>query len=77
MVKKGSPKRLWDQCIELEGLIHYRTAHSSYELGGEVPETRITGNTSNISNICEYECYQWVMFCDEPITYIDLPAVMR
>ena len=52
---KGSPKRLWDHYIELEALVRSHTAHSVYVLDGEVSETRMTGQTAKISNICEYE----------------------
>jgi hypothetical protein len=37
MLKTGSPKRLWDHCIELEGLIRSHTANDIYSTGGEVP----------------------------------------
>ena len=48
--------------------MHSHKAHSVYEIGGEVPETRVTIQTANIINICEYEWYQWLMFFDKPIT---------
>ena len=66
LFKTCSPKRLWDHSIELAALIRFHTAHSNSELEGEVPDTRMTGQTSNISHICDYEWYKWVMFCDGP-----------
>ena len=39
----GSPKVLWDHCIELMSLIRSHTAHTSYDIQGEVPETIMTG----------------------------------
>ena len=50
-------------------LICYHTAHTSYELQGEVPETIMTGQTADISNICEYDWYEWVMFLDNVTSY--------
>ena len=55
MIQKGSPQHLWDHCIELEALIQSHTAHNMYALDGEVPETMMTEQTTDSSNICEYE----------------------
>ena len=40
-----------------------------YMLYGEVPETEMKGQASDISHICEFSWYQWVMFCDGPVQY--------
>ena len=53
----------------MAALIRPHTSHSNYELEGEVPETRMTGHTAEISNICEYEWYKWVMFRYGPTSY--------
>ena len=45
MIEKGSPKKLWDDFIELEAFIWSHTAHISFELDGEVPFTRMTQQT--------------------------------
>ena len=39
-------------------LIRYHTAHTAYELQGEVPDTIMIGQTADISNICEYDWYE-------------------
>ena len=49
MEKAGSPKKLWDHLLELEALIRSNTAHNIYQLKGEVPETMVSGETSDIS----------------------------
>jgi hypothetical protein len=64
MLKTGSPKRLWDHFIKLEGLIRSHTANDIYSTGGEVPETIMKGGIADISQICEYGWYDWVMFRD-------------
>jgi hypothetical protein len=61
MIKTGAPKCLWDHCIELEGLIHSHTANDIYATGGKVPETIMKGGTADISQICKFEWYDWVM----------------
>ena len=50
-------------------LIRSHTAHTAYELQGEVPETIMIGQTEDISNICEYDWYEWVMFLDNVTSY--------
>jgi hypothetical protein len=52
MIKTGSPRVLWDHCIELEVLICSLTSNNIYMTNGKVPETIMTGSTTNISHIC-------------------------
>ena len=76
IIKTGSPKHLWDHFIKLQALISPHTAPSNYELDGKVPETRMTRQTADISNICEYSCYEWVMFRYQPIIYPHFPVIL-
>ena len=62
MLKTHSPKRLWDNCIELEAYIRSHTANVHYHLKGEVPKTVISGETSDISKFAEYTWYEWINF---------------
>ena len=62
MLKQGSPKRLWDHCLELQALIRSNTALDIHGLDGQVPETVMSGQTADISAICEFEWFQLVMF---------------
>ena len=71
IISTGSPKVLWDHCIKLIALIWSHTAHTVYELQGEVPETIMTGQMVDISNICEYDWYEWVMFPDNTTSFPD------
>ena len=64
MVKTRTPKVLWDNCLEYESMIRSNTAHDIYELGGEVPETIVSGETSDISQLCELGWYEWCKFRD-------------
>jgi hypothetical protein len=71
MMKTGSPKVLWDHCIELEALIRSNTSNDIYMTSGEVLETIMTGSTADISHICEFAWYDWVMFRDNILTFPD------
>ncbi len=62
MIRTGAPKCLWDHCIELEGLICSHTANDIYATDGEVLETIMKGGTADISQICKFAWYDWVMF---------------
>ena len=57
MLKSGYPKSLWDHCIELEALIRSHTALDIYGLEGQVPETVMSGQTGDISSLCEFEWF--------------------
>ena len=67
--KTGFPNHLWDHYIELQALIISRTDHSNYELDSKVLATRMTGQTADISNICEYSWYERIIFRYQHITY--------
>lgn len=60
MAKTKCPEKLWDHCLELEAYIRSNTALNSYELQGEVPETLLSGQTSDISPFIECGFYDWV-----------------
>jgi hypothetical protein len=60
MVKRKSPGKLWDHCLELEGYVRSNTAIDSYELQGQVPETIVSGQTADISPFAEFGWYEWV-----------------
>jgi hypothetical protein len=69
MMKTGSPKVLWDHCIELEALVFSNTSNDIYLTNGEVPETFMTGSTAGISHICKFTWFDWVMFRDNIPTF--------
>ena len=71
MMKTGSPKVHWDHCIELEAMIRSNTSNDIFMTNGQVPETVMTGSTSDISHICEFAWYDWVMFRDNIPTFPD------
>jgi hypothetical protein len=76
MIKTGSPRVLWDHCIELEVLICSLTSNNVYMTNGEVPETIMTGSTADISHICEFGWYDWVMFRDNLPTLPDNKLIL-
>ena len=69
MMKQRSPKKLWDDCLDLESYIRSNTAHDIFTLNAKVPETVMSGETSDISQFCEFEWYEWVYFRDQTVSY--------
>ena len=61
-LKSGTPKRFWDDCLELESYIRSITTYDIYKLDGEVPKTVMDKEMSNKSQFCEFEGFEWVMF---------------
>jgi hypothetical protein len=57
MVCAGAPKPFWANAIELEAYVCSNTTHDIYILQGEVPETVMSGETSDISQFCEFAFY--------------------
>jgi hypothetical protein len=71
MIRTGSPKPLWDHCLELEALVRSCTCNDIYMTPGQVPETIMTGSTADISHITEFGWYDWVMYRDNIPSYPD------
>ena len=58
LIKSGTPKRLWGDCLELESYIRSKTTHGIYKLDGNVPKIIMSGETSNISQFSEFEWFK-------------------
>ena len=71
LLKSGGLKWLWDDCLELEAYIRSNTAHKIYKLDREVPKSVTSGESSDISQFCELEWFEWVMFGDETAPFPD------
>ena len=68
-MKRNVPKKLWDHCLELESRILSATTLTHFDLDQQTPEAKIHGMSSDISDICEFEFYKWVMFNDSQATF--------
>jgi hypothetical protein len=69
MVRSKAPKVLWDHCIEREAYVRSNTALDISSLQGQVPETLISGETSDISTLAEFQWYEWCKFRDSVVAY--------
>jgi hypothetical protein len=57
-------KLFWDDFIIREACVRSHTSIDIYGLEGQVPESKIKGETVDISTIAEYDWYEWVKFRD-------------
>ena len=69
LTASGAPKRLWDDCMELRGLIRSHTALDIWQLQGQVPQTLMTGQTADISQLFELEWYEWVLYHNSEVKF--------
>jgi hypothetical protein len=76
MLRSGCPKLFWDDCIIREAYVRSHTSLDIYGLEGQVPESKIKGETLEISTIAEYAWYEWVKLRDTaakfPVSKIQL-----
>ena len=71
MLKTGSPKRLWDDCIELQAFIKSNTYSDHFLCEGQTPETIVTGDTPDITPFVQAGWYDWVWYFDTDTQYLD------
>jgi hypothetical protein len=76
MLRSGCPKRFWDDCIIRYAYVRSNTSLDIYGLEGQVPESKIKGETVDVSTIAEYAWYEWVNLRDTaakfPVSKIQL-----
>jgi hypothetical protein len=76
MLCSGCPKRLWDDYIIRKAYVRSHTSLDIERFEGQVPESKIKGETVDISTIAEYSWYEWVKFRDTaanfPVSKIQL-----
>ncbi len=62
MTSKHVPEVLWDECLEWCALVRSHTALNIQELQGRTPMGMLTGDTPDISFLCEFGWYDWVWY---------------
>jgi hypothetical protein len=76
MLRSGCPKRFWDDCIIREAYVRSHTSLYIFGLEVQVTESKVKGETTDMSNIAEYSWYEWVNFRDTaakfPVSKIQL-----
>ncbi len=73
MLATGAPRRLWDDCLELEAYIRSHSVNIVYHIDGKVPKTYMSRETAEISQFCELAWYNWIMCCPRTVDYPNEP----
>jgi hypothetical protein len=62
MRTSNAPAVLWDYCFELAALIRSHTCLALDQLEGKTPETKLLGDTADISFLSEFAWYDYVWY---------------
>jgi len=62
MAATNTPGVLWDLCLQYHSRVRCLTALNIRELDGEVPDTLMFGDTSDISALAEFAWYDYVWY---------------
>ena len=62
MTSSDSPLVLWCYCIERRAMIENACAKDNFLLKGNSPHSMMTGEVTDISNLCNFKWYEWVKF---------------
>jgi hypothetical protein len=69
MLRSGCLKHFWDDCIIREAYMRSHTSLDIYGLEDQAPESKVKGETVDLSTISEYAWYEWVRFRDIAATF--------
>jgi hypothetical protein len=76
MLCSGCPKRFWDDYIIREAYVRSNTSLDIFGIEGQANESKVKGETFDISTIAEYAWYEWTKFRDTaakfPVSKIQL-----
>lgn len=64
MRRTNTPIVLWDYCVEYNAELRTMTASNNINLSGRTPFEKVMGYTPDISELVEFDWYQWVWFND-------------
>ena len=62
MFDANSPMAFWCYCIERRADIINATIRANHLLQGQTPYSKLTGQPTDISALCEYGWYEWVIY---------------
>ena len=62
MKDSNFPLAFWGYCVEQRAHINNLTAKNIFQIHGLNPQTALTGDEGDISNLCQFKCYDWCYF---------------
>ena len=73
MKEANSPLPLWDYCVERRARINNLVAKDLSQLQGQNAQFYVTGEEGDISNLCQFEWYDWCYFRDQGEAFPFIP----
>ena len=67
MTKKNTPRVIWDRCFVWSSDVRRKVAWNIRKLNGQTPETILTGDSDDISQMAEFGWYDWLWY-HHPVT---------
>ena len=67
--ESNSPLVLWDYCAERRARINNMTAKDLFQLHGQTPHATVHGEEGDISNLCQFDWYEWCHFLDKKVKF--------
>ena len=65
MKASDCPLVFWDYCMERRARVNNLTAKNLFQLEGQTPHFTVTGEEGDISNLCQYDWYQWCYYREQ------------
>jgi hypothetical protein len=62
MKSSNCPIAMWDYCLERRARINNLTARDLFQLHGTAAHTVLTTEEGDISNLCQYDWYEWCFY---------------
>ncbi|CAJ1930019.1 unnamed protein product [Cylindrotheca closterium] len=69
MRDSNCPFVFWDYCVERRACVNNLTAKDSFQLHGQTPQTEVTGDPGDISNLCCFGWYEWCYAMNKNIAF--------
>lgn len=76
MLAPGAPRRLLDDCLELDAYMRSHSTNTVYHLDGKVPKMYMPGETADISQFHKFAWYNWIIYSPGTIDYPDEPLCL-
>lgn len=62
LIQSDCPLVFWCLCLERRSKIHNHSVRNSFNLTGMTPHSKLTGDITDISHLCNFKWYEWVKY---------------
>eukprot|EP00957_Ditylum_brightwellii_P062240 4722953-Ditylum_brightwellii.AAC.1 len=65
MKTSNCPLAFWDYCVERRASINNLMPKPMFSLHAQSPHADLYGEEGDISNLCQYDWYEWCYYCEQ------------